>query len=1272
MFGLASAPSRRGTTFGVLGAVIGVVASVVVVGGLVWSAATGQAPASRHPTIFGGSLVLDDYRPLTVIDLATGAVTVQLEGVYAQVGAGSYADVEAVTTSAGTILVNRATGAFNMLGKDNYVLGPPANGISLGPLAGETSAAGFADGAAAYIVRYAPSSTVSLVGLSTVVVGAQALAAGAHHATRPVGFVRLDDRPTAQAGGAAVAGGALWLLSPWHGKCAVVRVAPSAQGGQGLSATRRSIFPMPCSEGALETSSGTVALARPGVVELLPGAGPATSVVVPGTVHASEFLPAQGAAGGPCFLARLPTGWVVFGVSATGQPSGPRPLSAFGPGSDPVVPAYSGGLLYTLDQAQPGQPSLWTVEPATGAMKTVPGAPAYPAESVTEKAVFQGAQVLVDGPRVVFNNPESLLAVVVFTDGSHAPVVVNKSDAVEVSAAGPGDVNVKHDKPKPQPKSPPSGAAPTTTPTTLVQPLVVQPVTQQIDCASTTEKPYAPQISSISPSDESALVVWTYHLLAQQDCLPSTWSVTISALGDAAGPLHRTQLVDGQEQLLFTGLRPGTAYQAVVTAYISGESTSSAPVSFTTTAVGPGPPASVSALADGRGGWVVSWTACRGPRCEVPAASWTVIGSSCGTSFIGQAPKLDVAGSQTSVTVNAADDLGLLGDSLRFSVQGVSSAGLVGPPTSGRQCAAAWQPPDASAMKLLAAGTPEGQTVTADLKLVVAPSASPVLAYGGNPVVYTYSVGGRSSGPTSSLEADITGLDPAKQYQATVIVTPIDHPAAGVTVTSPEFGRTIPWPGELQMQVHGTVGADRNTGTVVARFAGLPTSLFRAQGYITCGSEALPVSGALSAGRFSSTMDLDQMGGTCSLTLTLSSTLTPDPYGVPSPELTAPFSVGTPAAYRFKAVADERCRPKCTTLAVDVAYKGPGQPAGTDWQVAAASTGDCSATAPTAAAADFPVTLQWPAACPVPTITVSWLYLGVAGNAVVTLPRASSPATPSSTTTATSSTRTKVPSIVSSTTTNARTTLTSAPTTAPKNPPTTPPAKASSTVPTTTPTTSRATSPTTTPAPTTPTPIPATPTTTPPTSSPTTSPPATTPAANTTLPPAATTTMPPTTQPSTTAPTTTTTVPPAVTTTAAPAATTTAPPAATTTSPPTTEPSTTTPTTAPASTTSTTPASTTSTMPASTTSTTPASTTSTTPATTGTSTVPTSSGVVALPGAQSGRRPGPGTPATALAAAFWAVLAVLLAAVIAGSLVWSRGLAPRARRPVYRVTEATT
>ncbi len=88
----------------------------------------------------------------------------------------------------------------------------------------------------------------------------------------------------------------------------------------------------------------------------------------------------------------------MFGVTTSGHYSAPEELPAFGPGASPVVPAYSAGNLYTLDQDQPGQPKLWTVDPETGAMQTVHGAPVYPAKSVTEKADFQGAEVLVDGP----------------------------------------------------------------------------------------------------------------------------------------------------------------------------------------------------------------------------------------------------------------------------------------------------------------------------------------------------------------------------------------------------------------------------------------------------------------------------------------------------------------------------------------------------------------------------------------------------------------------------------------------------------------------------------------------------------------------------------------------------------------------------------------------------------------------------------------------------------------------------------------------------------
>jgi hypothetical protein len=290
----------------------------------------------------------------------------------------------------------------------------------------------------------------------------------------------------------------------------------------------------------------------------------------------------------------------------------------------------------------------------------------------------------------------------------------------------------------------------------------VQPVTEQADCATTAEKPYEPQISSVSPSDESALVTWTYHLLSEQDCLPSTWSVTVTALGGGPQPGHPVQVVNGQQQLLFPGLFPGTTYQAVVTAYIGNRSTSSAPVRFTTTAVGPGAPASVTAVANGSGGWVVSWAPCTGANCEVPASSWTVTGSSCGTAFVGVPPRAEVPGARNSVTINAGNDESLLGGSLSFSVQGVSSTGLVGGPTSDKVCTQSWQPPDPADIQLLAAGTPAGQTVTAALKVVVAANTSNEVAFGGDEVTFSYAVDGHSVGPTSALGVDVPGLDPAK------------------------------------------------------------------------------------------------------------------------------------------------------------------------------------------------------------------------------------------------------------------------------------------------------------------------------------------------------------------------------------------------------------------------------------------------------------------------------------------------------------------------------
>ncbi|HTT89003.1 MAG TPA: hypothetical protein VMF65_05565 [Acidimicrobiales bacterium] len=1297
-FGLSSG-GRPGLGFGAIGTVVGMVLIALVVGGIVWSAATGRAPASQKPHIFGGSLVLDDYRPLTVIDLATGEVTVQLEGVYSEVGATNYGAVEAVATGAGTTLVNRSTGTFNMLGNDDYVLGPTDNGISLGPLNGATGAAGFADGTSTYIVRYGPTSTVSLVDSATAVAGAEALASRSAHPVRPLGFSRLSTRLTNLPGGATVSDGDLWALANAGGNCRLFEVTPTPLHLQGLTPTRRSTLPTPCSAAALESTSGAVALATPGRIELFGAHGAAKDVNDPATLAASAFLPVNGANGEFWYLVRLPSGWSLLGVSPTGEVTAPMGLKAFGPDAQPAVPAFSNGKLYTLDQAQAGQPTLWAIDSGSGAMAPVPGAATYPAKSVTEKASFHGAEVLVDGPRVIFNNPESLLAVVVFTDGSHAPVIVDKSNAVVVSAVGPGDVNVKPLKNKT--RSQPASNTPTTTVTTVAPP-ITQPVTQQANCAATTEKPYAPEVSSISASDESALVVWSYHLLSEQDCLPRTWSVTMTALGGAAQPLRPTQVVNGQQQLLFTGLRPGTLYQAVVTAFINSQSTPSEPRDFTTEEHGPSAPAYVTTRADGQGGWLVSWAPCAGPNCFAPATSWNVIGSSCGTGFIGLPPELHLPASTTSVTVNAGNDQKLLGDALSFSVQGVGSTGLLGEPASDHVCTQAWQPPDPTAIQLLAAGMPAGQTVTARLEVV--PTVSPVLAYGGNRVTFTYSVGGHTVGPTGADQVDVPGLSAARSYTPTVVITPDGHPSAAVTITGRAFSKTVPWPAGLRAQASGTVGADPNAGTVLVTFPGLPSGSYKATGTVTCGSEALPLNAAVANGQVSTAMNLDQMGGRCSVSVALDDTAVPDPYGVPSPNLVADFSIGTPQSYSFQVTAGKVCVGHCpaiSTIDLYVNYAGTGQPAGTDWRVSAKSAAKkgCTATAPQTAAADFPVKLTWPVGCPSPMVVVSWVYLGeptnaTAGSAV--LPVASTTTTASKTgkPTRTTTTTSKTGKTTKTTTTTSHATKTSTASSG-----TTTATTASKTSGTTK--TSRPTGPgstttacsgtgganpcaltTTTQAP---------PTTSssatcghgggcPSTSSaPTTAPPTSSSIPSSSTASVTTTTAAPLTTTTTTAPTTTATTaaPTTTSTTTAPTTQPTSPPSTTTTTSVTT-------TTAPSTTTTT---SVTTTTAPSTTTTTSVSTT-TAPVTTTTTSVSTttasgssgaqSAAVALAPRTSPPRGPGGGAGGAVSSgsawqtADLWVAFGVMAGAVCAGSLAWGLSRRPKARPGAYGITEVTT
>ena len=187
-------------------------------------------------------------------------------------------------------------------------------------------------------------------------------------------------------------------------------------------------------------------------------------------------------------------------------------------------------------------------------------------------------------------------------------------------------------------------------------------------------------------------------------------------------------------------------------------------------------------------------------------------------------------------------------------------------------------------------------------------------------MTFTYSVGGHSVGPTGASEATVPGLGPARSYVPTVVVTPVGHAAAAVTVTGHAFSKTIAWPAGLRALASGTVGTNPNTGSVQVSFPGLPNGSFKASGMVTCGSEILPISALVANGQLTQGMNLDVMGGRCSVLVRLQDTVVPDPYGLPSANLSAAFSIGSPQSYGFTVTTGKPCTQHCSTVDYSVNY----------------------------------------------------------------------------------------------------------------------------------------------------------------------------------------------------------------------------------------------------------------------------------------------------------------------------------------------------------------
>ncbi len=321
---------------------------------------------------------------------------------------------------------------------------------------------GYAAGASAYIVRFAPRqhrhpgrhghrrSRGPAGGANVRRPGSSAPAAP----PAPAGPSSREDlrRSTGavadQTGAAAVSGAICgrWSRSGAHARCSdcdpVVDRVP-----KGSLTTTVATLPGRCADAAVEAGGGPGRRGDARPRNSLPGPGRARAPARAACRFPAPTRPP------PSFRCRPRPGrcgtWP--GARRAGRSSGSRPPGGRGsrPGSpisvrppSPVSPVESAGLLYTLDQAAPGQPTLWTIQPTTGAMIPVAGSTRLSGrQRRPRRPAFGVPRWWGSGPRVVFNNPGSLLAVVVFTDGSHAPVIVDKRSAVVVSATGPALVN---------------------------------------------------------------------------------------------------------------------------------------------------------------------------------------------------------------------------------------------------------------------------------------------------------------------------------------------------------------------------------------------------------------------------------------------------------------------------------------------------------------------------------------------------------------------------------------------------------------------------------------------------------------------------------------------------------------------------------------------------------------------------------------------------------------------------------------------------------------
>jgi len=775
---------------------------------------------ARAFDLFYGTVLLNDNVAPVSVDLATGRPTVKLINAATQVDATPSANLTIVPLAQGALLLNTATGEFNIVDPTGFVVKSSGGGVTLPPFP-NSRAMGVSSGDSAYIVQTDGSAThVWLVNQSTL---ATAMNPGGRSAPRA--SVILDGSTPDSAGSAVSANGNLWLLSgtAQHGLRELSLPAGSNANARLQVTPHGTTADVAALASATANGNGTgssyVALATPTALRIFAPNGSDRTLPLNAPDGTYQILPASNGDGSFAFLFHSPGGWSLVTATPTGGAS-VHAITDLPASTSLAVPAQSSGAVFTMSTAAPG--NLWRID-RNGRATPVEGMPTYPIVA-GEPVKLSDTELIARGSRVIVNSRLNYEAATIFADGSHAPVVIDKRTAVDLNASGGIQALAAQHATSPDEH---------TTPTEKPKP--AEPVNDKIDCKTISQLPHQPVVQLTQRASRSVQLIWEYPRLSPQDCIPSTYTVDVTQIGSGGPKPPDRVTVQGTNGLTLTGLFPNTKYEIVVTAFINSVGTPSDPLRVATSPEGPPAPTDVHTTVDDHGDWTVTWNSCGGLRADcVPTVSWQIVPAFCdGLGLASPPANGTLVGDPTAHTFSytLTGGAALLGRGLSFQVQGVGQTGLVGAATGDKACTASWGHPVADELSLVtglqSANVASGGTTaaTATLKFAGDQDADS----GGVGATYTFRLLGSDGsvidtvGPGSATSAKFSGIQPGVSYRASVTVSPPGHPEAAVTIGPvPVDHVTSAWPA-LTASAGYTPG-NGNSGTLSVTLDGVSSA----------------------------------------------------------------------------------------------------------------------------------------------------------------------------------------------------------------------------------------------------------------------------------------------------------------------------------------------------------------------------------------------------------------------------------------------------------------